>query len=198
MAVDGISVGIGAVGALLMYAGVKGDSVPALLQAFVRGQGPGAVTPTVTDVSSGATGAGGTGSGITGQEATPAGPGEAAWFTAMLASVGALPTKANLASMEAWQQHESPWNAQPPDGALFTHNPLNTTLETSASNGSVNSVGVQTYSSAEAGIVATAETLLDGYPAIVSALRSGTGLSTGNADVAAELSKWSGGGYSSV
>jgi hypothetical protein len=129
---------------------------------------------------------------------TPPGPGETAWFTSLLVAMGAPPTTADLNSLHNWRVLECPWNAQPPDGAQYTHNPLNTTLGTSGVVGTVNSVGVKIYGSAVQGIAATAATLLGGYPAIVSALRRGVGLNTGDPAVSAELSKWSGGGYSAV
>ena len=50
---DGVSLGIGAAGALLMYAGIKGDSIPALLQAFIQGKSPASVPATVTDTTAG-------------------------------------------------------------------------------------------------------------------------------------------------
>lgn len=37
---DGVSLGLGAAGGLLIYAGVKGYSIPSLLQAFVQGRSP--------------------------------------------------------------------------------------------------------------------------------------------------------------
>ena len=57
--------------------------------------------------------------------------------------------------------------------------------------------GVQNYANVAQGLAATVATLEDGYPQIIAALRSGAGL-CGNASVAGDLSKWSGGGYSSV
>lgn len=200
---------IAGVGGLIVYSGLKGKGFSSALRSVIQGKSPGKASPdTANQITAAQYGYGiGTGGqyggGSTGLPygtvgATPAGPGETAWFTALLVTLAAPPTKADLASLHNWRVRESPWNAQPPDGAQYTHNPLNTTLSTSSVTGAVNSVGVKTYSSAAAGIAATAGTLLGGYPAIVSALRRGVGLASGDPAVAAELLKWSGGGYSSV
>lgn len=109
---------------------------------------------------------------------------------AVLAGLGAPQNAANVDSIAAWIQHETPW---PP---VAKYNPMNTTLpEAGASD--YNSVGVKNYTSWGQGVAATVATLLGGYPSIVAALRSGNGL-CGNAAVSADLLKWSGGGYSSV
>jgi hypothetical protein len=94
--------------------------------------------------------------------------------------------------MYNWAAHEGPYGSQ------ASNNPLNTTIHTAGDEGSFDGTPVQNYATEAEGLAATAETLLSGYPAIVSALRHGVGLSTGNPQVAAELSEWSGGGYSSV
>jgi hypothetical protein len=54
------------------------------------------------------------------------------------------------------------------------NNPLNTTLKTSNSTGSMNSVGVQRYASWDAGLDATIQTINNGrYANILSALQAG-------------------------
>jgi hypothetical protein len=127
--------------------------------------------------------------------AAPSGPGERAWDIALLSSLGAPPTTANIQSLIHWRTHESPWDKTPPDGALYTHNPLNTT-QSAPGAVSINSVGVKRYPSTVVGIAATRKTLLNGnYSDIVRALRSGKGLGSGASH---GLSTWSGGGYSSV
>ena len=118
------------------------------------------------------------------------GAGATVWAAAILAALKAPATAANLSSLTNWFGHE---------GGGGANNPLNTTLHTTGSTGSINSAGVQNYSSPAAGVTATAKTLLGGgYNAIVAALRAGVGLSNGDGQVASELSTWSGGGYSSV
>lgn len=124
----------------------------------------------------------------------PANSSENAFWKAVLASLGAPATQANINSLNAWAQKESIWPGGPNKGGLY--NPLNTTLsQPGATN--YNSVGVKNFVSPASGVVATVQTLLGGYPAIVSALKSGQGL-CGDGAASAEFSKWSGGGYSSV
>lgn len=109
----------------------------------------------------------------------------------LLQALGAPATSANVQSIEDWAAQE---------GGGGANNPLNTTLQTSGSTGSINSVGVQNYASTADGVAATAQTLQgSAYSSIVSALQSGAGL-IGNtaAGISSGLSTWSGGGYSSV
>lgn len=116
-----------------------------------------------------------------------------AFAKSVLATIGAPATAANIASMEAWARRE---------GGGGSFNPLNTTYGSPQSGiGGIpgttfNSVGVMNYPSQSWGVLATAKTLLGGgYSDIVAALRSGRGL-CGTAP--SGLSRWSGGGYSSV
>lgn len=121
------------------------------------------------------------------------GSGEAALMGAVLADLGAPATEADVTSLEAWRKRETPW---PPVAA---GNPLNTTLTapgSTAYNYLPGGGSVQSYPSPAEGAQATAATLLGGYPMIVSALRSGSGVCGGS--FAAEFSKWSGGGYQEV
>jgi hypothetical protein len=122
---------------------------------------------------------------------TPLGSGAAAsmWATAILRAMKAPVNSDNVDSLIGWFQRE---------GGGGANNPMNTTLQTSASAGSINSDGVQNYSTPGGGVAATVATLQDGYPAVVAQLKSGQGLGSTSGAVAAELSKWSGGGYSSI
>lgn len=140
--------------------------------------------------ASGAGGTGGSGSGGTAGTATPpTNTSEAAWITALLTSLGAPQTQANINSLTSWIRHESTW----PPGAA--NNPLNTTLSMGGGT-NFNSVGVKNYPTAAIGIQATIQTLLGGYPGIVAALKSGRGLC--GQSFGGEFSKWSGGGYGTV
>lgn len=125
--------------------------------------------------------------------AVPSGPGEAAFMGAVLDDLGAQRTAANVSSLEAWTRHETPW---PP---VASNNAMNTTLHAAGStafNYLSGGGSVQNYPTAAEGAQANASTLLGGYPTIVSALRSGSGVcGTG---FSAEFSKWSGGGYTEV
>ena len=110
--------------------------------------------------------------------------------TAILNALGAPVNGANVGSLQDWFALE---------GGGGANNPLNTTLATSGSTGSINSDGVQSYGTPSEGVSATVDTLDSGsYSAIVAALKSGQGLSSDSSSIASELSAWSGGGYSSV
>lgn len=125
--------------------------------------------------------------------AAVAGAGENAYFTAVTADLGAPATKANLASMAAWAAREGCW------GCVGANNPLDTTLPGPGSwnfNNLGGGAGVQNYPTASEGAQATASTLLGGYPSVVSALRSGSGVC--GPGFAAEFFRWSGGGYQEV
>lgn len=194
MPVDGKALFAIGIGGFFVYGGIKGYSPLKAAQNLITGKNPN------TGQSAGLLTAGGSGGsgGSSVNASAPSGPGEDAYFTTLLLTLGAPPTKRNLTSLHNWRVHESPWNNSPPDGAQYTHNPLNTTLVTPSSIGAVNSIGVQIYGSAAGGISATAQTLLGGYPAIVADLRKGVGLANGDPNVASELMKWSNNGYSSV
>lgn len=90
------------------------------------------------------------------------------WKTAVLRGIGAPVNQNNLALLRAWQQAEGGGTA---NNANF--NPLNTT-QPARGAGSINSVGVRSYRSAQQGIQATVQTLLNGhYTNVIHALRSG-------------------------
>ena len=91
------------------------------------------------------------------------------WAKDFLTKVGAPITSENLAAMTTWMAYEGGhWKNS------ATYNPLNTTLETSASTGSMNDVGVQKYSSYAGGLSATVQTINNGrYGNILDALRQG-------------------------
>lgn len=192
--VNGLAVATAAAGALLAWSGFKGAKVTTALRSLLSGQQPsGANTEPVTSPTAptvGLTGSNATG-GLPqgGTSVTPAGPGESAWILAFLTSIGAPPTPANIHTVTAWIQHETPW---PP---VARNNPLNTTLQEPGSS-PYNSVGVQNYPDPATGILATSSTIREGgYGDILLALRSGQGLCGRSW---AGLSRWSGGGYSSV
>ena len=120
-------------------------------------------------------------------------PGEAGFFTAALADMGAPATAANLSSLAAWAAHEGCW------GCVGGWNPLDTTLyEPGATNFNTfdGNLHVRNYLNAAEGAQATAATIA-GYPLITAALRSGAGL-CGNPSLAGEFGSWSGDGYGGV
>ena len=158
----------------------------------------GAVEQTVQDAT-GATGTGQaagstTAAGRGGNTNTPAGTSETDWIRTLLTALGAPQTNANINSMMSWINHESPWNASAPDGALYTNNPLNTTQPSQGAS-SINNKGVKKYTTAAEGIAATVATIRQ-YPQILAALRSGKGLC--GQGLGPSFAKWSGNGYTSV
>lgn len=112
------------------------------------------------------------------------------FWSQVLALIGAPASPNNIAVLNAWSAHE---------GTSATWNPLATTQ---GQGTNFNSTGVKSFATEQAGVQATANTLLNGrYGHIVAALRGDVPLSTwlqGGAGVGPELRVWSGGGYSSL
>ena len=110
------------------------------------------------------------------------------WAAAILTALRAPVNKNNLYSLIGWFQLE---------GGGGQNNPLNTTQPSPGETSTVpGTPGVGNYGSPAAGVRATAQTL-QGYPAIVRSLRSGQGIPA-TPQISGELSRWSGGGYSSI
>jgi cell wall-associated NlpC family hydrolase len=109
---------------------------------------------------------------------------------ALLISLGAPTSPANVSSVVAWEAREGGnWHNS------ATNNPLNTTLPEPGSL-PMNSVGVQAYVDWPQGIKATVDTLLNGrYSDIVGALQAGMGLATASYP---GLLVWSGGAYDRI
>lgn len=126
------------------------------------------------------------------------GPGEAAFFRAVLADLGYRAAPADVTSLAAWAVHEFP--AWPPAAGW---NPLASTryapgaaaFNTFTSGGRV--LHVWNYPTATAGARATADTLANGhYPAILARLASGRGVC--GPGLASDFRTWNGGGYGQV
>lgn len=83
----------------------------------------------------------------------------------ILRGLGLPISRGAVSILVAWQACEG--------GPANRHNPMNTTLRT-AGSAAINSAGVQQYPTEADGISATVATLQGGYPAIVSALSSGS------------------------
>jgi hypothetical protein len=174
-------------GALLLYSAVKGKKWTSALRKLISGESP---VEAANNPITGTTLTGGEGSTGVG---APANSSQKAVFTSLLTALLCPPTQANIQSLVSWSAKEAPWNASPPDGVEYTHNPFNTTYAKGAT-GEVNSVGVRIYPNWTVGLSATAATLQN-YPEIVGRLRTGKGLCGWSSG---EFSTWSGGGYSSV
>jgi len=102
---------------------------------------------------------------------------ETQFATDLLSRINAPITDSNIAAMTTWMKFEGGGGGKSTglgiNSAMF--NPLNTTLRTSGSTGSMNSVGVQKYASYDAGLSATVQTLQNGrYSNILAALKQGT------------------------
>jgi hypothetical protein len=132
-----------------------------------------------------------TNTNLTGSEA-------AAWADAALTALGAPDTAANVQTLVDWFANEG----APHD----LNNPLN--LNTpyggstiSTANGDPPAVHVQAYPVPADFFAAFPIQMNNGsYPAIVAALKAGTGLegSAATPEIASELSVYSGGGYDSI
>lgn len=115
------------------------------------------------------------------------------WATAQLEYMGMPVTASNIQFLVSWAAMEGGnW-----ENTAY-YNPLNTTLNMPGDS-SMNSVGVKAYTSWQQGVQATADTIQGGYPEIVAALQSGNAWQADQSGaLAGDLSKWSGGGYSSI
>jgi len=121
-----------------------------------------------------------------------------AWADATLTALGAPTTSANVQTMVDWFANEgtphdlnNPLNLQTPYGGSTE----------STADGSPVSAGIQAYPSPADFVAAFPIEMNNGsYPAIVAALKAGTGLegSAATPEIGAELSLYSGGGYDSI
>lgn len=109
------------------------------------------------------------------------------WACAILQGLGAPITAANVYSFAGWFRRE---------GGGGSNNPLNTTL--GSQYPAINSDGVRNFPTPQIGVEETVATLNYGYNAIVASFKAGVGLEHPDSTTAAELSKWSGGGYSYI
>lgn len=176
---------LGGAGAVVLYSGIKGKGIGAAFRSVIAGQTP--AKAAVSNLISGNTGGsspGMPGGGLAGN--VRVGQSERAYFSGVLQDLGAPVTRANLQAMYRWAKKEEPSFPAP---TSWTWNPLNISNPFG---------GFQSYPSPQAGAHGTANFMLNNdYGAIVSSLRSGNGIQDSPA-VAAELSAWSGGGYTSV
>lgn len=130
-----------------------------------------------------------------------------AWATAIVDKIVTRPTAADVTSLMAWFAAE---DDHKPAG-VFTYgagenNPLNLTADsgdfpgvvgTEPSGAGLGHPGNLDFATPAQGVSATVAVIWVKYPVLAHALTSGRGL-LNNPAVAAELSKWSGGGYSSL
>ena len=166
---DGVSLGLIAAGGGLVYAGVQGKSIPALLTGFIQGKPPGSAAAAAPLPGGTASVGTGTAAGAAANPSTL--PSESAWVGDLLAALGAPATAANVASIEGWAAREGPWGTQGGNG----YNPLNTELAEPGAGRDPQAPQIPEYTSVQQGIEATVSTI-EGYPAILMALQSGAGL----------------------
>ena len=165
------------------------------------------VTPTpaeslTTAPSGSGAGSGAPNSGLTPQNTaeyeTPSGQNQLAWSEAILTSLGAPITSANVLSIGYWLQNEA---GSPPYGIVGANNPINVSQDC-CGGVPIQSDGdgvtfLQSYPTAADGIEAITDYLERGnYTDILAALKEGAGLSGSN--LASEISLYSGGGYSTI
>jgi hypothetical protein len=165
-------------------------------------------TLNLTPAGASSSGTGGTGTvtpePLPSQTAIGTGANAEAWASAILVALDAPVTTVNISSLVGWfGQEDNHGSAGEGADGIGANNPLSITGDTPGITGSSGSVTSGaggppnlTFPTVAAGVSALVEAL-NSYPAILSALKSGTGLIS-NSAVTAELSEWSGGGYSTV
>lgn len=125
------------------------------------------------------------------------------WQTELLNLLKAPQTPDNYRFLNQWATREHNGGPALSDGS---NNPFFTTAGGSGSAGPIkagtfptwNSIGVAKYPNLETGVYANAAHITVGYPNILAALRSGNPASfASNQGFQADLTRWSGGGYSS-
>jgi len=105
------------------------------------------------------------------------------WSQALLVALGAPVTTTNMAFISAWIDRE---------GTRARWNPLATTQGGYGETGTINSIGVREYDTAEHGIQATVHTLRNGhYPTILASIMAGN--PTASLGAATEWQTYSGG-----
>ena len=154
------------------------------------------VTPTPTHSSPASSGA--VTPPNTAEYETPTGQAQLEWSEAILNSLGAPLTNANILSIGYWMQNEA---GKPPYGIVGANNPINVS-QPCCGGVPIQDDGdgvtfLQSYPDAADGVEAITQYLERGnYTDMLAALRAGDGLSGGN--LASEIELYSGGGYSTI
>lgn len=128
---------------------------------------------------------------------TPTGEQQLAWSEAILKSLGAPITDANVISMGYWMQNEYGY---PPYGMVGENNPINVSqpgYDGTPISYEGGGYSLMSYPTVQDGIAAiTAYLEQDAYSGILTDLRNGVGLS--DPSLADEISEYSGGGYTTI
>ena len=182
-----------AIGGVVAWGAIRGYSLMKAFGNAVQGKNPNEGQSNAFPLGGNSGSGGNTGGGGV---PSPTSSSEKAIISAVLQYLSCPTSSKNISSMSSWQRKECPWNNSPPDGAIYTHNPWNTTMPMPGHElGNVNSVGVKRYDSWQTGIKATGDTIRNGnYPTILAHLKSGDGLCGLTSH---EFLTWSG-NYSSV
>jgi hypothetical protein len=134
----------------------------------------------------------------TAENETPTGENQKAWSEAILTSLGAPLTSANIISIGYWMQNEA---GSPPSGIVGANNPINVS-EPCCGGVPIQDDGdgvtfLQSYPSVSQGVQAITTYLERGnYVNIVADLRAGVGLNDPN--LASEIGLYSGNGYTTI
>jgi hypothetical protein len=135
----------------------------------------------------------------TAQNQTPTGANQKAWSEAILTSLGAPLTSANIVSIGYWMQNEA---GSPPSGIVGANNPINVS-QPCCGGVPIQDDGdgvtfLQSYPTVADGVEAITQYLNRGnYTQILADLKAGVGLMS-DSSLASEISLYSGGGYSTI
>jgi hypothetical protein len=135
----------------------------------------------------------------TAQNQTPTGQNQKAWSEAILTSLGAPLTSANIVSIGYWMQNEA---GSPPSGIVGANNPINVS-QPCCGGVPIQDDGdgvtfLQSYPTVADGVEAITQYLNRGnYTTILADLKAGDGLMN-DPNLASEIQLYSGGGYSTI
>jgi hypothetical protein len=133
------------------------------------------------------------------QNQTPTGENQKAWSEAILTSLGAPLTSANIVSIGYWMQNEA---GSPPSGIVGENNPINVS-QPCCGGVPIQDDGdgvtfLQSYPTVADGVEAITQYLNRGnYTTILADLKAGAGLMN-DPNLASEIQLYSGGGYSTI
>jgi hypothetical protein len=157
-------------------------------------------TPSSTAQSSSSVDSGGLTPQPTAEYETPTGENEKAWSEAILNSLGAPLTSANIISIGYWMQNEAGTPAS--GGIVGANNPINVS-QPCCGGVPIQDDGdgvtfLQSYPTVADGVEAITQYLNRGnYTQILADLKAGAGLMS-DSSLASEISLYSGGGYSTI
>ena len=135
----------------------------------------------------------------TAQNQTPTGENQKAWSEAILNSLGAPLTSANIVSIGYWMQNEA---GSPPSGIVGANNPINVS-QPCCGGVPIQDDGdgvtfLQSYPDVADGVEAITQYLNRGnYTTILADLKAGVGLMS-DPNLASEIGLYSGGGYTTI